>query len=163
MNPLKRIFSPEEFTGWHMLGIMGVFFGTIISVNMFLAFSAGTSWTGLVVQNTYVESQKFNSRTSAYEEQAALGWKAEPVYKSGVFSVRLLDDGGKPIAGATVTAKIGRPVHEGDDRTVALTAGADGHYQVQTELGLGIWDAELDVISADGEIWRRILRIELKG
>ena len=50
------------FTGWHMLTIMLLFFGTIISVNVTMAWNAVTSWSGLVVQNTYVASQSLTAR-----------------------------------------------------------------------------------------------------
>ena len=32
--------KPFEFTGWHMLAILILFFGTIISVNLWMAISA---------------------------------------------------------------------------------------------------------------------------
>jgi nitrogen fixation protein FixH len=50
------------FTGWHMLGIMVAFFGVIIAVNLTMAYNAIHSWSGLVVQNTYVASQEFNDK-----------------------------------------------------------------------------------------------------
>ena len=53
MKLLKNFFAPEEFTGWHMVGVMCLFFGTIISVNLYLAYQANHSWTGLVVKNSY--------------------------------------------------------------------------------------------------------------
>lgn len=162
MNQVKRVLYPSEFTGWHMAGVMCLFFGTIISVNMFLAFSAGSSWTGLVVKNTYVESQNFNERTAEYTRQGALGWHAEPTYSDGVFSIELQDSVGNAIRGATVTANLGRPVHEGDDHELVLVAAKPGYYAAATQLGAGVWNAELTVDGANGNKWNRIVRFTLK-
>ena len=57
----KKIDKQGEFTGRHMAIIMVAFFGVIIAVNLTMATLASRSWTGLVVKNSYVESQKFNS------------------------------------------------------------------------------------------------------
>lgn len=162
MNQIKRVFYPSEFTGWHMAGVMCLFFGTIISVNMFLAFSAGSSWTGLVVKNTYVESQHFNERTAEYTRQGALGWHAEPTYSDGVFSIELQDSVGNAIRGAAVTAKMGRPVHEGDDHELVLAAAGPGSYSATTQLGAGVWNAKLTVNGANGNKWNRIVRFTLR-
>ena len=162
MNQIKRIFYPSEFTGWHMAGVMCLFFGTIIAVNMFLAFSAMSSWTGLVVKNTYIESQNFNERTAEYERQEALGWHAESKYKDGVFSIQLQDSAGNAIRGADVTAEMGRPVHEGDDHDLVLAAGAPGSYARVAQLGAGVWNAKLTVSGANGIKWNRIVRFTVK-
>ena len=36
-----------RFTGWHMTICLLVFFGVVIAVNVFMAVTASTSWTGL--------------------------------------------------------------------------------------------------------------------
>lgn len=163
MQSLKRIFNPDEFTGWHMVGLMGLFFGTIISVNMFLAFSAGSTWTGLVVKNTYVESQHFNAKSAEYQRQAELGWRADTSYADGVFSVALKDDAGVPIAQSDVSVGLGRPVHEGDDRNLQMQPSGAGAYAVETDLGAGIWEAHF-VVSQDGIVaWSRIIRFEVES
>ena len=44
---------------------MLAFFGVIIAVNVVMATLASTSWTGLVVENSYVASQEFNRKADA--------------------------------------------------------------------------------------------------
>ncbi|ESY87148.1 FixH family protein, partial [Mesorhizobium sp. LNHC229A00] len=66
--------KPREFTGRHMLAIIPAFFGVVIAVNLTMATLANTSWTGLVVENTYVASQQFNRKAEEGRAQAALGW-----------------------------------------------------------------------------------------
>ena len=68
---------PREFTGKHMLAVILAFFGVILAVNLTLATLANTSWTGLVVENTYVASQQFNKKAEEGRAQAALGWTSK--------------------------------------------------------------------------------------
>ncbi|HLA02420.1 MAG TPA: FixH family protein, partial [Aestuariivirga sp.] len=44
----------RTFTGWHMAAITISFFAVIIAVNLTLAVFASSSWSGLVVANSYV-------------------------------------------------------------------------------------------------------------
>src|SRR3546814_20687118 len=61
------------FTGWHMLGAMLLFFGIVISVNLYMAWQATRSWSGLVVENTYIASQEFNGKVADAKALAASG------------------------------------------------------------------------------------------
>ncbi len=68
--------EPRRFTGWHMVAVMALFFGTIISINFVMAWSASRSWSGLVVENAYVASQQFNGKLAETRAFAASGIKA---------------------------------------------------------------------------------------
>lgn len=160
MRLAKAIFAPKEFTGRHMIGVLVLFFGTIITVNLFLAYSANSTWTGLVVKNTYVESQKFNQRTETFKKQAAMGWQYDVTYADGQFSVSLLDSFSAPIKNAIVVADIGRPVQEGEDQILQL-AETNGQYSVDAELAPGLWRARIKVIGPLGEQWQRTARFSL--
>lgn len=157
MTQLERILGTKEFTGWHMLAVLGLFFGTIIGVNLTLAWFANASWTGLVVKNSYVESQKFNAVTTKRLEQEALGWTGIPDYRAGIFSFKLMDRTGTIIGGAAISARIGRPSTAAEDRTVELAA-AGPVYAAATELRLGIWEAQVSVAGAHGETWMKSYR-----
>lgn len=152
-----RLFARNEFTGWHMAVVMGLFFGTIIAVNVTLAVFAGSSWSGLVVKNTYVASQKFNEETARRAAEAALGWRAVPTYAEGRFDLALAGPDGDPIRHAVVTATLGRPATEVEDRALQLLPAGDG-YSAPVELASGIWQAELAVIGPKGERWSHAYR-----
>lgn len=77
MTVNNRQTSGFTFTGWHMLGVMLLFFGTVITVNMVMAWNAVNSWSGLVVPNTYVASQQFNAKAEAAKARAATGIKGK--------------------------------------------------------------------------------------
>lgn len=161
MTRLERIMGTREFTGWHMVAVLGLFFGTIIGVNLTLAYFANSSWTGLVVKNSYVESQRFNAVTAKRVEQAALGWTGVPHYRDGLFSLKLTGRGGSVIGGAVVSARIGRPSTAAEDRTVGLQAEGPV-YSAATELKPGIWEAEISVTGAEGESWVKSYRFMVK-
>lgn len=162
MTLIEKIIGTKEFTGYHMLGVLFLFFGTIISVNLTLAYFANSTWTGLVVENSYVESQRFNEVTAEKRRQAALGWTADLTYEDGVFSVDLKDKNSQAIRDAIVSAKIGHPVQNRDDQTVTLLAKGGAHYAADVALSPGIWDAELTVTGPKGEIWTHGIRFFVK-
>ena len=62
-------------TGSHVLIVLSAFFSVIIVANLVLAVIADRSWTGLVVPDSYVESQRINDRLAASRNQAQLGWQ----------------------------------------------------------------------------------------
>ncbi len=162
MTRIERILGTREFTGWHMLGVLFLFFGTIISVNLTLAYFANSSWTGLVVQNSYVESQLFNEKTKEKLRQAELGWSGDVSYEAGTFSIALTDKAGAALEDCIVTARIGHPASSADDRTVQM-AYRDGVYAGETELAPGIWAAMVTVTGPRGEIWTREIRFMVKA
>ncbi|TIV56739.1 MAG: cytochrome oxidase, partial [Mesorhizobium sp.] len=75
--------KPREFTGKHMLVSILAFFAVVIGVNVTMATLALKSWTGLVVENTYVASQQFNEEAKKGRAQAALGWTGTLTVASG--------------------------------------------------------------------------------
>lgn len=158
---LARILGTREFTGWHMLGVLGLFFGTIISVNLLMAWFATSSWTGLVVRNSYVESQHFNEHTAERERMAELGWKGLANYVGGMLDFSLTDRAGRPVM-AQITARVGRPSFEAEDRDLALEATAPGRYASPTQLGPGIWSADFTATAGDGTVWKRSYRFVVK-
>ncbi|MEL6784153.1 MAG: FixH family protein [Pseudomonadota bacterium] len=151
------IFRNGNFTGWHMFGVLCLFFGTIITVNLTLAFSAATTWTGLMVKNTYVESQKFDTRRAELAPQTKLGWVAQAAADEGALRITLTDRNGKPVAGAIMTGHLGRPVHEGEDRLIAFQA-AGSVYESAQDLSPGMWRVQVKAIGPKGEVWIKTLR-----
>ncbi len=130
-----------EFTGWHMLASMLAFFAIIIAVNVYLAVSASRTWTGLVVENSYVASQQFNEKERLAREQAALGWHAELSYVPGHLALDIRGSDGQAIDLGTVTVALSRPLGDREDRTVALMRGGNGVYSAAILLPRGAWNA----------------------
>jgi nitrogen fixation protein FixH len=159
---LARIMGFDKFTGWHMVAVMVLFFGTIISVNLSLAWFANKTWTGLVVKNTYVASQEFNGKTRQILAQSDLGWNVKPEFGSKEIVLNLTDSQGRKINDAIVTARIGHPAHENSDRLVQLVADQGGVYRAQTELESGIWEADISIIGPAADNWSKTFRFLIR-
>ncbi len=130
--------STSEFTGRHMLLVTGAFFGVVIGVNALMAVSASRTWTGLVVDNSYVASQEFQVKADAAHRQDAAGWTMDIAYRDGRLIVRIAEDG-EALDLQEVQAFVRRPVGGHDDITVPLSPGPSG-YEGAVTLASGVWD-----------------------
>ena len=130
--------STSEFTGRHMLLVTGAFFGVVIGVNALMAVSASRTWTGLVVDNSYVASQEFQVKADAAHRQDAAGWTMDIAYRDGRLIVRIAEHG-EALDLQEVQAFVRRPVGGHDDVTVPLSPGPSG-YEGAVTLAPGVWD-----------------------
>lgn len=151
MNAEQRGKPAFTFTGWHMLTIMLLFFGTIISVNVTMAWNAVTSWSGLVVANTYVASQQFNGKAEAAKARAASGI-------IGVLHIQgdaIAYDVSHPQRGAidtdSVTLNFRRPVGEKQDFSLNLDKQASNSFMSHHDLAPGDWIVEA-IAMKDGKV-----------
>lgn len=139
--------STWKFTGKHMLAIMLVFFGVIISVNGYMAYVAMTSWTGLLARNGYVASQDFNGVLAEQKRQDKMGYKSELRFGPQGMKLVMRDRDDKPLTGLKVELIVGRPAHENDDQKLTLLEGEPGVYGKPLLLAAGQWN--VDVIAID--------------
>ncbi|MBA3863642.1 MAG: hypothetical protein CVT85_09245 [Alphaproteobacteria bacterium HGW-Alphaproteobacteria-7] len=141
--------SNSKFTGKHMAMVFIGGFGVVIAVNLVMASFAVSGFHGLVVENSYVASQKFNGWMDEAEKSRALGWQVE---------ARQLADGRIALTtadvpeGAAITAIARRPLgqHELANLTFA-PAGADA-WTANEALAQGRWTLHLTV-TAGGQTW----------
>ena len=68
----------RRFTGWHFTAIITAFFGVVITVNLTMAVFATRTFGGVVVENSYVASQRYNDWLAAAKRQRKLAWSIEP-------------------------------------------------------------------------------------
>ena len=155
----KTTSKPGEFTGRHMLAIMVAFFGVVVSVNMFMAYKASTTWTGLVVPNSYVASQNFEIEKQKRAVQAKLGWQVLLSVDDNRLAVGLRDEQGTAIEGAAVVVKLTRPLTDRDDMTITLKAADAGRFVSEETLLAGDWLADVSISTAGSEAsWRQTFR-----
>lgn len=152
-----------KFTGWHMLFIMLSAFGVIITVNMTLAVFAVYSWTGLVVKNTYVASQKYNQLLEENAQQKRRGWEGELSQTQNRLVFELRNKQKLPIRDASVYADVGRPAHELDDHVIKFTAEGKGRFVAPNALKAGLWDIKLTAVRQTGERYRKDFRITVSS
>ncbi len=160
MNPRQ---GSREFTGRHMLGVMVAFFGTIIAVNLVMATFATTSWTGLVVKNSYVASQQFNRKAEEGRAQAALGWEGTLSVSGGKIGYRLVDASGAIVEPTAVTVTFRRPAYEAEDWTLELKRATDGTFAAAETPRDGIWIVETDADVGKERPYRDVRRITISN
>jgi nitrogen fixation protein FixH len=122
----------RRFTGWHMTGILLAFFGVIVAVNFTMATLATRTFGGVVVQNSYVASQRYNEWLKAARAQAALGWKAETALDS---ERRVTVQVSAP--GAVVTGYAAHPLGREADEPLIFTG--IGSFRSEKALPAGRW------------------------
>ena len=159
----QRGKTSGEFTGRHMLVIMLAFFGVIIAVNLTMASFANSSWSGLVVKNSYVASQEFNEKAAAGRAQAALGWSATMAFADGEFVYSLADKDGKPVRIDGAVAQFRRPITDVEDQSVALMKTGSGRAAASISLRDGAWIVEVDADAGMATPYRDVRRVTIRG
>ncbi|RKF21714.1 hypothetical protein D6851_06690 [Altericroceibacterium spongiae] len=147
---------PRPFTGKHMAAVLVLFFGTIITVNFTMARYATSTFGGIVVENSYVASQKFNGWLDEAAQERELGWDAVTTWRpDGRLALALKN----VPQGAVVTAIARHPLGHMADRPMRFTATPNGTYLSDGALPDGRWILRL-AIEADGRQWRREERLQ---
>lgn len=147
-----------EFTGRHMFLVMAGFFAVIIAVNVGMATMARTSWTGLVVANTYVASQQFNGKAEIGRAQAALGWTGVLSISGGETRYLLKDGQGRVLPLASTTVAFRHPAYEARD--MAFMLAPDGaSFSAATVPADGVWIVEIEADAGLEHPWRDVRRI----
>ncbi len=146
--------AQREITGRHVLLGFVAAFGVIISVNLFLAYSAVSTFPGLEVANSYVASQEFDTRRDAQE---ALGWTVDASHHDGVLTLAITGAGGAPVRVAQLDAVLGRATHVRDDMTPDFTFNGTA-YLAPVDLAPGNWNIRMEAIAPDGtEFQQRVV------
>jgi len=151
----------KEFTGRHMLAIVVGFFAVVIAVNLFMAFKAVSTFSGLEVKNGYIASQQFNRNKAA---QLALGWTTIAGLEGAQYlRLDFTDPDGNFVAAediASIEATIGRPTERDEDQELRFERGAMGYYLAPiTPLNSGKWYLRLKAYAADGTLFQQRLQL----
>ncbi|TRC99647.1 FixH family protein [Mesorhizobium sp. WSM4303] len=154
-----RSQKSREFTGRHMLLTILGFFGVVIGVNVTMATLASTSWTGLVVENTYVASQQFNEKAKEGRAQAALGWTGKLTIASGTVRYALSDAAGKSVPLHGVKVLFRHPAYETEDKAITLASGPEQAFSARHTPRDGVWIVEIDADAGLAEPYRDVRRI----
>ena len=139
----------REFTGRHMAAVLIAGFGVVIAVNLIMATLAVGGFSGVVVENSYVASQRFNTWLGQARQQETLGWQA--------IAARL-DDGRIAVttrsvpSGAGVAASLRRPLGKPQSMQLAFVEEAPGRYVSARPVPRGRWIARVR-IAASGDEW----------
>jgi nitrogen fixation protein FixH len=127
---------------------IGASLGFVVAVNLALAYFAVNSSTGLVTEHPFESGNGYNSVLAEAAAEDALGWRAHLALSGTAaarhLSVALRDRAGAPLAGATVAAKLERPVEPAPAVPVAFRETAPGTYEADLpDLRAGQWEVHL--------------------
>jgi nitrogen fixation protein FixH len=131
--------EPRKLTGRKVLFIALSAFGVVVAVNALMATLAVGGFPGLVVQNPYVAGQEFDAEVKA---EKALGWRFGTEWRDGELAVSIVDAIGAPPPGLEVSALVGRPATEAQDREVALERRGAA-FVADLDLDPGAWRVEI--------------------
>ncbi|WP_229735831.1 FixH family protein [Novosphingobium endophyticum] len=133
-----------------MAAILVAGFGVVVAVNFTMAGLAGSTFGGIVVENTYVASQKFNGWLDEAKAQEALGWKLVASRRpDGRVVVELAAAPAYP----DVTAIARHPLGRQPDMVLTFVPDASGAYVSREALPEGRWTVRFTV-EAQRQTWR---------
>ncbi len=145
----------KQITGWHVFGMFAIGFGTIIAVNLTLAFNAVRTFPGLEVKNSYVASQHFDANRTA---QTALAWEVSAKLDGTHLRLQILENGA-PIQPKLEAAIFGRATSIAQDQSPKFVF--DGTvFVAPVKAGAGNWNLRLKAIAKDGTRFQQRVVVE---
>jgi len=149
----------RTFTGRHMTAILVAFFGVVIAVNFTMAWFASATFGGLVVENSYVASQKFNGWLQKAREERAIDWTLDVTRgPAGHLDVALAGSG-RAIDTARIEILAQHPLGRLPDRSLLFRDLGAGRYESVQALPTGRWILRVEA-RAHGRVLHRIVDIQ---
>lgn len=144
-NPQQR--SSDRLIPWYIV----LFFVVLTFVFAGFTYIAQKTHTGLVTDQAYEKGLAYNRTIENARAQDALGLISVIEYKNGKVLFNLKDRNGQIVADAKVTAVFFRPVHDGMDMSVDMTA-RDGIYSALISLPeRGLWEVRVHAVTPAGD------------
>jgi nitrogen fixation protein FixH len=131
-------------------GMAGAF-GLILSINLFLAYSAIATFPGLEVKNAYVASQNFDADRRA---QLALGWTVSADVSGEELHLNITDTDGRPVEVADLDAIFGRATNVRDDQSPDFVFTGT-KYVAPVTTAPGNWNLRMEATAQDGTAFRQ--------
>ena len=151
--------SATTFTGRHMAAILVAFFGVVIAVNVTMAVFAGSTFGGLVVENSYVASQRYNGWLAKARQEEALGWTLDVRRGAAGALEANLASNGRTMTDAHITVLARHPLGRLPERKLGFRALGAGRYESMEPLPAGRWILHVEA-SAGGQAIHRIVDIQ---
>ena len=154
--------TEKQLTGKHVLLAVLAFFGVIISVNMFMAYVAVDSFSGLETENPYSRGKAYNQELVKAAEQKHLGWTTVVEFQDAKLFAKILDKDGNAVTNKDLRVFLRRPATNKEDKHLVLVANPQGGYISEKLENLldGRWSVQLDVFDpfAKEESPQRVFR-----
>ena len=134
----------RTFSGRHMLGVMIAFFGTVIAVNVVMAREAAHSFSGEVVENSYVASQRFNGWLAQARAQQADGWAATIAFDADHRLLVSVTRKGMPAALSSLAIEADQPLDTIRPSQPRMIADGLGRFHSEAPLPAGRWQIRVN-------------------
>ncbi|MEM7471705.1 MAG: FixH family protein [Pseudomonadota bacterium] len=146
----------KELTGRHVFAVFTLGFGTIIAVNLTLAWNAVQTFPGLEVKNSYVASQAFDQNRAAQE---ALGWQVRARLDGSSLILSITEDG-TPVQPEITDAVFGRATSVVADQDPDFTFNGT-EFVAPVSAAEGNWNLRLTLRAADGTRFQQRVIVEV--
>lgn len=138
--------KPKKFTGYHATAMIVAFFAVVVSVNMVMARFAVSTFSGTLVDNSYVASQKYNEWLEEARKQQAHGWTASRVTRvQDKVAMTVLRANDTALKDAEITAIAEHPVGRTDPITLHFVQNGAGVYVSRDVLPEGRWKLRIAI------------------
>lgn len=140
-----------RFTGRHLTIILVAFFGVVVAVNVLMARFATATFGGIVVENSYVASQKFNTWLDEAKTEKALGWTVVTTWRP---DGRLAVAATGPNVNSKLTGTARHPLGRLPDVHLTFAGQGNGTFLSREAVPEGRWTLRLEMQDGD-KLWRR--------
>lgn len=135
----------RPFTGWHMTMILVTFFGIVIAVNLIMARYAIDTFSGTVVDNSYVASQSYNRWLAEADTQAKLGWSPKVSLDPARRVKLVILKDGTPIANVAAVGIAIHPLGRAPSIPLTFVSSSNGGLLANQALPAGRWRVQLSL------------------
>ena len=138
--------AKKTINGYHVTAMFIAFFGVIAAVNFLMASFALGSFSGTVVDNSYVASQKYNEWLEESRQEAAHGWTVgKPERDGDRLRINAFDADDLSLSGARVSVLADHPVGRTEPFELTFTEKRSGHYISNEALPKGRWKLKISI------------------
>lgn len=148
--------KPRELTGKHVLAMLLVFFGIIITVGSVFTTLAVKSFRGEDVKQSYRQGVDYNRTLDARAAQSQLGWQASinvtGTAQDRTFIVQVTGRGDQPLRDVELTGRLRHPADSTLDRPLAFTSTDDGVARADLSGLYGQWTVQAEAVNSEGAL-----------
>jgi nitrogen fixation protein FixH len=157
MTPATHPDDPHQWTltGKHVLAMLLVFFGIIMTVSIVFTTLAVQSFRGEDIKQSYRQGIEYNKTLADRAAQSDLGWRAAVNVTGDIKDRRLIvkvtgtDDQG--LSNFTITGRLRHPADQTLDRPLDFTVGPDGLARADISGLYGQWTVQAQATNGDGQ------------
>lgn len=145
----------RALTGKHVLAMLIVFFGIIITVSIVFTTLAVKSFRGEDIKQSYRQGVDYNQTLETRAVQSDIGWQAEinvtGAANDRVLIVNVTDRFDDPLNDVSVTGRLRHPADATLDRPLDFTRAGDGLSRADISGLFGQWTVQARAMNADGQ------------